>query len=496
MRYFILCILISILVLSAKSQVIPFGYNVKLSAVSFTNAPGLHSFAFAQFDGKWLIIGGRKDGLHARQPNFSFPAANNNTDIYVIDINTKQVWLSSVNSLSVSLKEQLQATNSNFYQDKDTLYIIGGYGYSSTAVDHITYPYLTSINVSELINAIINNQSISPYFKQIQDQKFAVTGAQLGKIDSTFYLVGGHRFDGRYNPMGNPTYVQTYVDGIRKFRINNFGTQLSINSYSEIIDQVHLHRRDYNLIPQIFPNGEFGYMISSGVFQIGVDLPFLYPVDIKKSGHTPNTSFSQYLSNYHSAKVALYDSVQNTMHSVFFGGMSQYSYVNNLLTQDNNVPFVKTISRVSRDANGMLQENVFPVEMPNLIGASAEFIPNHQIPYYDSEIVKLSSLNGDSILIGHIYGGIYSLQANPFTANSTGATSASNVVYEVWLKKDQLMGIIPLNGGNKFSLNVFPNPSKSKLKVSINAQYDASIDLYVTNVKGHIVAESRMGKIF
>ena len=87
--------------------------------------------------------------------------------------------------------------------------------------------------------------------------------------------------------------------------------------------------------PQIFPNGEEGYTISSGVFQIGVDLPFLYPVDIKKSGHTSVTSFNQYLSNYHSAKASLYDSVNNVMHSIFFGGMSQYSYVNNILTQEH-----------------------------------------------------------------------------------------------------------------------------------------------------------------
>jgi hypothetical protein len=495
MRYFILSVVFIVISINIKAQVIPFNYAVKLSAVTFTNAPGLHSYAFAKSDDKWLLIGGRKDGLHARQPNSSFPAASNNTDIYVIDVNTKQVWASSVNSLAIGLKEQLQSTNLNFFQDKDSLYIIGGYGYSATAVDHITFPNLTSVHVSGLVNAIINSQPISSYFKQITDQNFAVSGGQLGKIDSTFYLVGGHRFDGRYNPMGNPTYVQTYVDGIRKFKINNSGTQLSISNYSIVTDQVHLHRRDYNLMPQIFPNGEFGYTISSGVFQIGVDLPFLYPVDIKKNGHTPITSFSQYLSNYHSAKVALYDSIQNTMHSIFFGGMSQYSYVNNVLTQDNNVPFVKTISRVSRDANGNLQENVFPVEMPNLIGASAEFIPNHQIPYYETEIVKLSQLSGDSVLIGHMYGGIYSPQANPFTANTTGVTSANNTVYEVWLKRSETTGIKPINGENKFKLNVFPNPAKSKIKVEINPSYDGNIDLYITNIKGQIVSEHRLGKI-
>ena len=90
------------------AQQIPFNYSVKLKPVTVTNLPGLHSFVVGQSGGKWLVIGGRKDGLHARQPFNAFPAASNNTDIYVVDINTQQFWSASVNSLATALKEQLQ----------------------------------------------------------------------------------------------------------------------------------------------------------------------------------------------------------------------------------------------------------------------------------------------------------------------------------------------------------------------------------------------------
>ena len=96
-----------------------FEYDVVLTPVSISGLPGLHSYAFGQHNGKWLIIGGRKDGLHARQPFNSFPGAQNNTDIYVVDIATQQVWSTSVNVLPTGLKEQLQSTNMNFYQDGD-----------------------------------------------------------------------------------------------------------------------------------------------------------------------------------------------------------------------------------------------------------------------------------------------------------------------------------------------------------------------------------------
>ncbi len=198
-----------------------FNYSVELDAVDVPNLPGLQSYAFGQHDGKWLIIGGRKDGMHARQPMFSFPESQNNTDIYVVDIDVQQFWSASLNSLPTGVKEQLQSTNMNFHQDNDTLYIIGGYAFSATANQHITFENLTSVQVDSVIDAIINGDLIEPFFKQISDPVFAITGGQLGKIDDTFYLVGGQKFDGLYNPMDGPTFTQTYSKQIRKFTIDN-----------------------------------------------------------------------------------------------------------------------------------------------------------------------------------------------------------------------------------------------------------------------------------
>lgn len=491
MKHIISTLLMSMSVIFTFGQTIPFNYNVSIVPKTISSFPGVHSFAFGQHNGKWLIIGGRRDGLHARQPNSSFPAASNNTDIFVIDPATAQFWSAPLTTLAAGIAEQLQATNLNFYQDGDTLYLIGGYAFSATAQDHITFPNLTSVQVSGLIDAIVNSTPIAPYFKQITDQNFAVSGGQLGKIGDTFYLVGGNRFDGRYNPMGNATYVQTYVDGIRKFNLDNSGTQLSYNNYSVITDQVHLHRRDYNLVPQIFPNGEEGYMISSGVFQVGVDLPFLYPVEIKASGHTPITSFNQYLSNYHSPKVGLYDATSNTMHSLFFGGMSQYYYSNGTLIQDDAVPFVKTISRVSRDENGVLQEVVFPNEMPALLGASAEFIPNISVPTSANGVILLSEITQDSVLIGHVVGGISSPELNPFTANNTAVTAAHNGIYEIWLKKDQVNGLAEINGANPVQVDLAPNPATDLIKMKFQTPEDGLMFIYVTDNSGRIVWKNR-----
>jgi len=486
----IITILLLIVSLNAQSQS-NFNYELSIVPVSVTNLPGLHSYAFAQHQGKWLIIGGRKDGLHARQPFNSFPASQNNTDIYVVDVQNNQIWSASLNSLSTVAKEQLQSTNMNFYQDGDSLYIIGGYGFSTTANDYITYPYLTYVDVSGLMHAIQTKQTIAPYFKQIQDNIFAVTGGHLKKFNGQFYLVGGHRFDGSYNPMGNPTFTQAYTNQIRIFSIDNSGTQLSYNNYSAITDAVHLRRRDYNLLPQIFPNGEQGLTISSGVFQINADLPFLYPVDITKNGHTPITSFNQYLSNYHSPVLCMYDSTSNSMHSIFFGGMSQYYYKNGNLVQDNLVPFVKTISRVTREANGNLTEYQMPIEMPNLKGASAEFIPNFNLPHYSNKVFKTNKITQPTFMVGHIYGGISSPTLNPFSNNQTNTTSADNTIYEIWLTATPLLANeFKIDGKNPYDVTISPNPFNNSFSMILNTNQPVKASYFISNSLGQIVKQT------
>ncbi|MFN9800458.1 MAG: hypothetical protein ACK54P_10630, partial [Bacteroidota bacterium] len=143
----------------------------------------------------------------------------------------------------------------------------------------------------------------------------------------------------------------------------------------------------------------------SGVFQVDADLPYLYPVEIRSDGHLPRTEFNQYLSNYHSAHAELFDAEDNEMHAILFGGMSQYYYSDDQLIQDDQVPFVRTISRLTRHADGSLEEFLMPIEMPALKGASAEFIPNPELSRTANGVFLLNELTSDSALIGHIVGG-------------------------------------------------------------------------------------------
>lgn len=481
--------------LQAIAQGTTFPFEIQLKADSVAGFNGLHSFAFGQINSKVVLIGGRQDGIHARQPFNAFSSSENNTSIQLLDLNTHQFWSASIGSLSVALQEQLQSTNMNFFQDGNELIIAGGYAFSNTTNDHITFPNLTRIDLGGLIAAVIDAQPISPYFEQITDQRFAVTGGNLTKIGSQYYLVGGHRFDGRYNPMDNPTFVQSYVDGLKIFELSPRGEALEVLNYQLLTDQLNLHRRDFNLLPHVFPNREIGALISSGVFQINADLPYLYPVEIKKSGHKPVVSFSQYLSNYHSSKFSVYDSTRGMMHHIFLGGLSQYYYQNGTLINDENVPFVSTISRLSQGSDGSYQEYVMQGQMPGLLGSSAEFIHNQEIAHYAHDIIDIATLNGDSILIGHIIGGLKSTQLNPFTNNNTNSTSANAVIYEVWLKPsntNQIQVQAPINAAK---VQFFPNPARDVVNLDFDLDQKMNVECFVLDPNGKIVHEVYYQKI-
>ncbi|MBK7935978.1 MAG: hypothetical protein IPJ82_02350 [Lewinellaceae bacterium] len=165
--------------------------TIVLEEQNFPNLPGLQSYVIGEADGKWLVMGGRKDGLHRRQPFAAFDAAGNNANLYVIDPVLQSIWSQPLNSLPTSIAEQLQSTNMEFRQIGNTLYVIGGYGYSSTADDHITHPYLVAVDVAGVINAVIDNQPLPPHFRQTEDARIQVTGGYLDWLNGYFTWPAG-----------------------------------------------------------------------------------------------------------------------------------------------------------------------------------------------------------------------------------------------------------------------------------------------------------------
>lgn len=463
-------------------------FRVMLEELPLAGFPGVQAFVVGESDGKLLVIGGRKDGLHRRQPFAAFDVPGMNNHIFVLDPMTQTLWSKPLSELTVALAEQLQSTNMEFRQRGNTLYITGGYGYSNTEGDHITFPYLTSVDVGGAIEAIINGQPLQPHFRQTEDERVQVTGGYLDLLGDYFYLAGGQKFIGRYNPMGpdhGPGFFQEYTNEIRRFKIADDGVALALTDYDAWRDTQNLHRRDYNLAPQIFPDGRQGFTLFSGVFQYDQDLPWLNVVDVDSSGFTVNNNFEQHLNQYHTAHLPLYSAAENQMHTIFFGGMSRFQVddVTGFLIDDVNVPFVKTISMTTRHSDGQMTE-VKIGDMPYLTGSSAEFVPHKDAPRYENGVLKFDEFNSDTALVGYILGGIQSTQPNIFFINTGVESVASNRLFKVFLVKNVNSAIKQVEQGNALHVAASPNPFREELEITFETAIRQTIGIQILDAAG------------
>lgn len=466
---------------ASKAQTIN-EYDVYLKPKEIPGLMGIQSFAYAQHDGKWLIIGGRLDGLHRRQPFAAFDSIGHNNQILVIDPESGQLWKAPVDQLPVNLRNQLKGTNICFSQDGDRLVLVGGYGINASADDHQTFPFLTTVNVPDLMQAVQQQQLNDALFHQVQDTLFAVTGGQLLQLENTFYLVGGHRFDGRYNPADRPTFTQIYTNSVRRFVLDAAGDPTFLPAFT---NEQLMHRRDFNVTLQQNALGEPYITAFSGVFRIGADLPFLSAVHIDANGMTEQQGFRQYYHHYHCPEVPLFDPATGEMHTLFFGGIAQYEDSLGIMLQDNDVPFVRTVSRITRTATGEMKEYRFPVEMPALLGAGGEFIVNTQLPVSSAGIILFDPTK-DSMHIGTILGGIASSGRNIFWINDDDESEAFSGMFDVVLVKSAIPQQENEMSYSDLYLHAVRHRSEPRYQVSFTLKQTAEVTVQWSNRKGKI----------
>lgn len=179
------------------------------------------------------------------------------------------------------------------------------------------------------------------------------------------------------------------------------------------------------------------------------------------------------------------------MHNVFFGGIAQYYDSLGVLVQDNNVPFVNTIARVTRNATGSMAEYKLPVEMPGLLGAGAEFIPINSVPHFSNGVLKLDDFTSDSTLVGYIYGGISSTAANIFFTNTGGESNASSQIFKVYVIKNPTVGVHDLNEQSigTLKMQVFPNPNDGSFVVKFHLDKIAETKISLYHIDGKKIEE-------
>lgn len=444
------------------AQQVPF--QVEIEPVNATAVPPIHSFAFAQEGSKWLIVGGRTNGLHGFSTNDNFDVMYANQDIVVVDTTTWNYYTSSILGLPMSIKDPLRSTNMQYTVIGDYLYIAGGFGWDSTLNRYDTYATLTAIRIDSMINAVVNGLPIAPHIRQVTNSNLQVTGGEMMTIGDTSFLIFGHYFRGRYQEQPGPVFVQVYSEQVKKFVIDDDGVNLTVTYYGSDTDTNNFHRRDLNVGPTIDAAGNESWAAYSGVFRKDADLPFLSPIDRTAAGvYNVDTSFDQLMNNYTCPMIPVFDSVHGTMYTVMFGGCSQYDYnpTNGNMTYDSLVPFVSDVSVMVHSATGQWAQVPLSLQLPGLLGSNMKFVPLDTIPMYNNDVVRLRDLNS-RILVGYLYGGIQA------TAPNDQPSMANDTIFRVYITPDLNLLSTPSNSSPV--TKVYPNPASEEVIVNVQEQ--------------------------
>lgn len=421
-----LYLMVCLCVITASAQV---NFKIAVEPASVYGLPSLHSYAHAQWDGKWLILGG--------QTSEDWEFSHANLEIYVVDPATNQLWTMPSEYLQgvVQSVEQLTSCFAQFYQEDDYLYMLGGYGYSPEIEGYYAFPYLSIINVKAVIQQIIESDyaSAATYFQQVEDERFSVMDGLLTKIEDTFYLIGGIEFYGFFDEE-NPAYEKMPRQEVISFQIrkNREGLyeMLTIGSLDYRNEFLEIFTTP---VPQIFGEESVGFSILSNEEVDGE--AFVNWMDVFQIGYASSWQRDNKLAHYHSTIIPIYDRKARTMHTLFLNGCTEYLCEEEdlrigLETVDSMLVFSK-----SEWGNTLNKESITPYYNN---GTDAQFILNKTIPHYNNGVIKYHKLPEGKTEIGYIYGGASNASPMMFEDGRLLALS-SRQLFKVYIIKESLI---------------------------------------------------------
>jgi hypothetical protein len=434
-------------------------------------APHLHSFAWAQWDGKWIFIAGRTGGYHGvGQRDVDFPRTGANQRIWVIEppgsgaARVHSFPVADLPSSLAAIKDQWLSSNLLHFQDKETLYLAGGYGENS-AGELVTYPVVSAVNLPALIDGVIHGKdTFSKTIAWAESPLVQSAGGALLKLnDGFFYLVGGHVFMGSYRSFeaadekSTPKASQAYLGEIRKLRLTPRQGKLEV-SLVESFPSPEFERRDLNAGLTILDDGKsLGAAAYGGVFTRD-QFNFTHPIFFK-AGSPPKVddTFEQKMSAYSCAIMRLYDPDSSAMYTTFFGGISRWRWndakrqflqapVSGDKTSQTDyfdgMPWINEITTLVQNGATMFEFVQQDNRLPGYIGTNAAFLPVDGLKKIreDADIFDLRQFRSKRALAGYLIGGIrafpkefpYTEKARDYTSGTVPAR-ANNLILKVYV---------------------------------------------------------------
>lgn len=451
MKSFLVCVLLVSLNLGfgqnqteTLSPVLPgdsLPFSLQIAVADFMLPTGIQAYASAIYNGKWIFLAGRTNGMHGfSNVGNNFPPNAQNKSVYVVDPSTGKSWSRSLTedpSLSQADIDTLSVTAPQFFQRGGTLYLVGGYGINSATGQMETKRTLTTINLERTLRWVMKGKpNLKKALQKTSNPLLQVTGGALYQTDehSPMLLIFGQNFAGLYTDNSNGQYTMQ----IRPFWPQEGGKHLSIlPNFSKEINPDY-RRRDLNVVP-ILHNDQFAYTALAGVFTLDTGV-WTVPVVIYPDGSSFEPSpedpatFKQAMNQYHCAAFGLYSTDHKEMYVVLPGGISYGYFSGETFATDSEIPFINQVTTIKIDKHLNFSQYLMSGEYPYLVstgsnpgcqllfGAEARFFPNEGISLFSNNVIQLDALPKEPTVIGYIAGGIMSTCANTnFITDSTSS---------------------------------------------------------------------------
>jgi hypothetical protein len=424
-------------------------FTIQIDQAAFSLPAGLQSFVVGVSGGKWLLLAGRINGLHGfDNSDNNFPANSQNSMVFVVDPVQQTVATRPLDDLQSGLTQEqidlLSVTGAQSFQSGRMLYMAGGFGVDTAGSSFTTKAALSAIDVPGLMHWVTNpanGETAAQYIRQIFDPLLQVAGgAMVESSRGRALLVFGQNFAG-----GNVFANGDYSGQVRRFRIIDNGTQLSVIAKKPRPENAAFMRGNLNVVPAI-ARGRRSFVALSGVFT-PTNGVWTVPVDIKRNGRATMAdpaganTFKQSMNNFVCPTFVLYSAKERASYTLLMGGISLGFLAGNAFQTDPQLPFINQVTAIRRDRRGFVQhlmDGEYPV-IPStgsnpgntlLFGAGAAFIPADGLPRYANGVLKLDSLGSGPVLAGYIVGGVMSTLPN---TNTTSDSAASPFIFAVTL---------------------------------------------------------------
>lgn len=134
-----------------------------------------------------IIIGGKL--LDPRNPEAE---AVYNCDLVILDHQANKTYVLPLGYFPPFVADQFSGVHYAYTTDRDTAYVLGGYGYDLARGYETTFPTLTIFPIKTLIDSVVQHKDYLNLFEVIaDDERLAVTEGTLVRLGNYFLVYNG-----------------------------------------------------------------------------------------------------------------------------------------------------------------------------------------------------------------------------------------------------------------------------------------------------------------